>query len=117
MLNEKAKAELSVKDYTFLSELVGRGLELLTPAEKAHVKARSEYISDEALKGADLSVSEDGETEISPYDTMKADELKELCKDRGIEGATKKAEMIEALKADDNGELDGEENGEEEDEE
>lgn len=115
MLNEKAKQELSNKDQTFLSELVGRGIKLMTPAEKAHVVARQGYLSKETLKELNIKVLEEevdnsgDDSQVSPYDSMDFKEVKALCKDRGIEGVTKKVEMVEALIADDKGELEEEE--------
>ena len=114
MLTDKAKVELSPKDQTFLVSLVNKGVAGLTPVEKSHVVARKEYLTKETIKenGIDEleneSVEVDGSVEVE-YKDLKVADLKELCEERGIEGATKKDEMIEALIADDNGDLDEEE--------
>ncbi|KKP97247.1 MAG: hypothetical protein UR99_C0017G0030 [Candidatus Moranbacteria bacterium GW2011_GWD2_36_12] len=119
-MNEKALVELSLKDQNYMTELLAKSAGALTPAERAHLVARRDYLNKETLERLDIKGAEaiaddngDGDTD-NEYEAMT--ELKKMCEERDIEidPKAKKADLVDILKADDNGELEDEDENEDE---
>jgi|SRR3989339_2076734 len=121
-MNEKALVELSLKDQNYMTELLAKSAGALTPAERAHLVARRDYLNKETLERLDIKGAEaiaddngDGDTD-NEYEAMTVPELKKMCEERDIEidPKAKKADLVDILKADDNGELEDEDENEDE---
>lgn len=121
-MNEKALKELSVKDRDYMVELLAKEAQALSPAERAHLVSRRDYLTDEVCARLGIDGAESQEVDSSDaiaYESMKVDDLKKMCDDRGIvldPSIKKKADIIDILKSDDAGELLSEDESEEEEE-
>ena len=109
MINAKGLKELNPKDQERLLTLLAMSPETLTSEQRGHLVARRDYLEEEDLKNFKIKgaeETEDEETKVD-YNRLKVDNLLDECEKRNIEvdEDAKKADLVEALEADDKGEL------------
>ena len=105
MIYEKARAEMTPRDVTFMEDILKKDNVSLLPSERELLIARREYLTDEELARYEIEEKEAEENAKGKgYADLKFNDLKSAAKERGIvlTNSMKAVEIVALLEEYDN---------------